>query len=66
MELDNAQEAATVIPTAAPFREEEEAHIYDNYVFHHEYSHSLPITKFREEIVDTIESNSVTIVQGNL
>lgn len=51
-------------PTAAPFKEEEEAHIYENYTFDHEYSHSLPITKHREEIVDTVESNSVTIVQG--
>ena len=49
---------------AEPIREEEAAHIYDNYSFDHTYPVDLPITKFQEQIIQTIDSNSVTVVQG--
>ncbi|CAH3166074.1 unnamed protein product [Porites lobata] len=54
--------AADEIPAA--LREEEDAHIFENYSFDHTYSPDLPITSYRQQIVDTIESNSVTIIQG--
>ena len=47
-----------------PIREGEAAHIYENYSFDHTYPADLPITKFQEQILQTIESNSVTVVQG--
>ena len=56
--------AADEIPAA--LREEEDAHIFENYSFDHTYSPDLPITSYRQQIVDTIESNSVTIIQGEL
>ena len=64
LELDSPEESTLSEPTAAPFQEEEAAHIYENYDFDHEYDKALPITRFREEIIDTIESNSATIIQG--
>lgn len=56
--------AADEIPAA--LREEEDAHIFENYSFDHTYSPDLPITSYQQQIVDTIESNSVTIIQGEL
>lgn len=56
--------AADEIPAA--LREEEDAHIFENYSFDHTYPPDLPITSYRQQIVDTIESNSVTIIQGEL
>ena len=47
-----------------PIREGEAAHIYENYSFDHTYPADLPITKFQEQILQTIESNSVTVIQG--
>lgn len=48
----------------AALREKEASHIFDNYSFDHTYSSDLPITSYRQQIVDTIESNSVTVIQG--
>ena len=50
----------------AALREKEASHIFDNYSFDHTYSSDLPITSYRQQIVDTIESNSVTVIQGVL
>ena len=50
----------------AALREKEASHIFDNYSFDHTYSSDLPITSYRQQIVDTIESNSVTVIQGML
>ena len=47
-----------------PVKVEEDAHIFENYSFEHTYSPDLPITKFQNEVLGTIESNSVTVVQG--
>lgn len=38
--------------------------IYDNYSFDHEYDNTLPITDERQRVVQTIESNRVTVIQG--
>ena len=54
--------ASDEIPAA--LREEEATHIFDNYSFDHTYSPDLPITVYRQQILDTIESNSVTVIQG--
>ncbi|KAJ7352991.1 hypothetical protein OS493_032930 [Desmophyllum pertusum] len=62
LELDPPTGASDEIPAA--LREEDAAHIFENYSFDHTYSPDLPITRYRQQIVDTIESNSVTIVQG--
>ncbi|XP_071832619.1 ATP-dependent RNA helicase TDRD9-like [Apostichopus japonicus] len=37
---------------------------YQNYNFEHEYSQSLPITAHHDQIVNMIECNRVTIIQG--
>lgn len=57
----DASEAGSV-----PLKLEEEAHIFENYSFEHSYSPDLPITNFHKEVIETIESNSVTIIQGML
>ncbi|KAL9952201.1 hypothetical protein ACROYT_G039416 [Oculina patagonica] len=62
LELDPPSGASDEIPAA--LKEEEASHIFENYSFDHTYSPDLPITCYRQQIVDTIESNSVTIVQG--
>lgn len=54
--------ASDEIPAA--LREEEATHIFENYSFDHTYSPDLPITAYRQQILDTIESNSVTVIQG--
>ena len=56
--------ACDEIPAA--LREEEATHIFENYSFDHTYSPDLPITAYRQQILDTIESNSVTVIQGVL
>ncbi|KAK2567406.1 ATP-dependent RNA helicase TDRD9 [Acropora cervicornis] len=48
----------------AALREKEASHIFDNYSFDHTYSSDLPITSYRQQIVDTIESNSELPVVG--
>ena len=62
--MDPPMGASDEIPAA--LKEEEATHIFENYSFDHTYSPDLPITCYRQQIVDTIESNSVTIVQGVL
>lgn len=64
LELDAPLGASDEIPAA--LKEEEATHIFENYSFDHTYSPDLPITCYHQQIVDTIESNSVTIVQGVL
>ena len=64
LELDAPLGATDEIPAA--LKEEEATHIFENYSFDHTYSPDLPITSYHQQIVDTIESNSVTIVQGVL
>ncbi|KAK7104950.1 ATP-dependent RNA helicase TDRD9-like [Littorina saxatilis] len=39
--------------------------VYDNYSFQHCYDPKLPITRKAEEVILTIESNQVTIIQGS-
>jgi len=43
---------------------EEQYDVYSRYSFDHEYSKNLPITEKRQTILDTINNNSVTIIQG--
>ena len=57
------QGASDEIPAAL---REEATHIFENYSFDHSYSPDLPITAYRQQILDTIESNSVTVIQGVL
>ncbi|XP_011664855.1 ATP-dependent RNA helicase TDRD9 isoform X2 [Strongylocentrotus purpuratus] len=38
---------------------------YDNYNFDHTYNEELPITKHKDQVLNTIESNQVTIIQGS-
>ena len=47
-----------------PVKVEEDEHIFENYSFEHTYSPKLPITNFQNEVLSTIESNSVTVIQG--
>ena len=62
LELNPPLGASDEIPAA--LKEEEATHIFENYSFDHTYPSDLPITRYQQQIVDTIESNSVTIVQG--
>ncbi|XP_023931782.1 ATP-dependent RNA helicase TDRD9-like, partial [Lingula anatina] len=39
--------------------------VYRNYNFEHTYDKNLPITHYHEDVVDTIESNRVTVIQGS-
>ncbi|XP_014672536.1 PREDICTED: putative ATP-dependent RNA helicase TDRD9, partial [Priapulus caudatus] len=39
--------------------------VYKNYPFKRSYDRSLVITKYREKILNTIESNQVTVIQGS-
>lgn len=39
--------------------------VYKHYSFSHEYDHDLPITPYRQKIVDTINGNPVTVLQGS-
>ena len=39
--------------------------VYDNYSFSHVYDNLLPITEEHERIIQTIEANRVTIVEGS-
>lgn len=38
---------------------------YDNYNFDHVYNKNLPITRHKDQVLNTIESNQVTIIQGS-
>ena len=49
---------------SVPIKVDEDEHIFQNYSFEHTYSPTLPITNFQNEVLSTIESNSVTVVQG--
>ena len=39
--------------------------IFDRYSFDHDDNPTLPITSYRNEILATVESNSVTVIQGS-
>ncbi|XP_041351970.1 ATP-dependent RNA helicase TDRD9-like [Gigantopelta aegis] len=39
--------------------------VYNNYSFRHTYDPKLPITSFRDQVIATIESNQVTVIQGS-
>ena len=52
------------LPNPVPVKVDEDEHIFENYSFEHTYSPKLPITNFQNEVLDTIESNSVTVIQG--
>ncbi|XP_071078923.1 ATP-dependent RNA helicase TDRD9-like isoform X1 [Haliotis cracherodii] len=39
--------------------------VYDNYQFAHTYDKKLPITYHKEQLLSTIESNQVTVIQGS-
>lgn len=43
---------------------DEDEHMLENYSFDHEYSADLPITKYSNEVLSTIDVHSVTVVQG--
>lgn len=45
-------------------QQEVSTEVYDNYVFEHQYDQTLPITDERQNVVQTIESNRVTVIQG--
>ena len=62
-QLNNLEEETAAV-ASVPLKLEEEPHIFENYSFEHTYSHDLPITQFHEEVIQTIESNSVTVIQG--
>lgn len=64
LELNPPTGASDELPAA--LKEEEAVHIFENYSFDHTYSTDLPITSYRQQIVDTIESNSVTVIQGRV
>ena len=49
-----------------PVKVDEDAHIFQNYSFEHTYPPQLPITQFQNEVLSTIESNSVTVIQGKV
>jgi hypothetical protein len=51
-------------PVPAAFKGEEDAHIFENYSFDHVYSQALPITQYHQDIINTIESNSVCVIHG--
>lgn len=38
--------------------------VYDNFSFDHKYDNTLPITDSRELIVQTIDANRATVIQG--
>lgn len=62
LELNPPSGASDELPAA--LKEEEAAHIFENYSSDHTFSPDLPITSYQQQIIDTIESNSVTIIQG--
>ncbi|XP_077997158.1 ATP-dependent RNA helicase TDRD9-like [Glandiceps talaboti] len=39
--------------------------VYKHYRFDHTYSPDLPITQYQDQIITTIESNQVTVIQGS-
>jgi len=49
---------------ANPQQQEVSTEVYDNYSFEHKYDNTLPITDERQHVVQTIESNRVTVIQG--
>lgn len=51
-------------PIPAALRGEEESHIYEHYSFNKGYSPMLPITQYQQDIVNTIETNSVCVIHG--
>ena len=53
-------EEKTMSTTEKPISTE----VYDNYNFVHEYDPLLPITSKHDEVIQTIEANKVTIIQG--
>ena len=44
--------------------EEEAVQVYKNYNFTHEYDGNLPITQYRQDIIDMVECEQVTVIQG--
>ncbi|KAL4238351.1 ATP-dependent RNA helicase tdrd9 [Mactra antiquata] len=62
LELDSTIAGSEVLPSElAP---ENATHVYGQYNFRHRYDERLPITKFKDQVLDTIESNQVTVIQG--
>ncbi|XP_052105936.1 ATP-dependent RNA helicase TDRD9-like [Mytilus californianus] len=39
--------------------------VYNSYNFDHRYDQKLPITQYRDQVLATIESNQVTVIQGS-
>lgn len=58
----NPPDQDATIPAA--LKGEEESHIYEHYSFNESYSSALPITQYRQDIVNTIETNSVCVIHG--
>lgn len=59
---DRTQVASVQLPEG--MTEQQAVEVYQQYSFRHEYDASLSITKYREDIIDMVESNQVTIIQG--
>lgn len=58
-------ESTVAASSAAEFAPAGGTVVYDNYSFEHKYDPKLPITQTRDEVILTIESNQVTIIQGS-
>ncbi|XP_076442541.1 ATP-dependent RNA helicase TDRD9-like [Babylonia areolata] len=63
LELDSTVCGSVGVPQ--DFIPEGATAVYDNYSFQHRYDPKLPITQRAEEVLYTIESNQVTIIQGS-
>ncbi|XP_060606288.1 ATP-dependent RNA helicase TDRD9-like isoform X2 [Ruditapes philippinarum] len=62
LELDSTIAGTEVLPSdLAP---ENATQVYGVYNFNHRYDDRLPISRCKEQVVNTIESNQVTVIQG--
>ncbi|KAK3092629.1 hypothetical protein FSP39_005160 [Pinctada imbricata] len=64
-QIDLSSIATTAIAMPEDQIPENAMDVYNNYSFTHSYDINLPITPHREQVVATIETNQVTIIQGS-
>ncbi|XP_064649764.1 ATP-dependent RNA helicase TDRD9-like [Lineus longissimus] len=64
-DLETASYFSGSVATIETFRPENYMEVYQNYDFKSSHGDELPIAKYRENIVETIESNMVTVIQGS-
>ncbi|KAL3874648.1 hypothetical protein ACJMK2_037630 [Sinanodonta woodiana] len=62
LEVDSSVAGGIAMPT--DLIPENATEVYRQYDFSHAYDGKLPISHFKDEVVNTIESNQVTIIQG--